>query len=93
MRTGKLNEKAFGFTRASYNSQPDLHISTKVARINAKGNVLTGWKEGAQCNYFACEAYDLKVPGQRVAANQARPTEGAEEGARTRVLPHREPFP
>jgi hypothetical protein len=60
---------ACGFTRVSYKSQNDLHISAQIPRYNAQGNLMLTWSEESICICVPCEAYDLKFPLQRVNAN------------------------
>jgi len=87
MGRADFNRMAFGFERAHFNKQADLHISSELPRYGADGLILTGTNDNFMCVCVACEAFDLKNPGLRQGANDARPAKTTVGKAKQVVVP------
>ena len=87
MGVKEFNLKAFGFERAHFNKQPDLHLSVGLPRYSADGGTVENANPNFMCACVACEVFDLKCPGERVKANNARPSEHTIRVAKKVVAP------
>ena len=77
---------AFGFSRAHFNKQPDMHLSAALSRYDAQGHIVERPDTTLMCGCVACEVFDLKNPKVRETTNFSRPDEHTIGGTHKKVV-------
>ena len=80
---------AFGFSRAHFNKQPDMHLSAALSRYDAQGHIVERPDTTLMCGCVACEVFDLKNPTVRETVNCSRPLQHTIGAHKKVVLPRR----